>query len=449
MRVRLPPPPRSVRARTTAVGTAVALLALLLGAWLLVTVLERSLTRSADDQARARVDDLAALAASGDLPDVVAGIGDDSVAQVVLGAEVIASSPNIAGKGPISTFVPSGDGPEVRTMRGLPDDDEDEDYRIWVKRTATPEGPAVVYVGPSLESAQEAAARLTSTLAVGLPLLVLVLAGLTWLVVGRALRPVEEIRREVARLGADRLDHRVPVPATDDEVADLARTMNDMLGRLEDADARQQEFVANASHDLQSPLTAFRTELEVALAHPDRTDWVATARSLHAEGRRMETLVQDLLYLARSEQRLDPPAPRLVDLDDLVREEAARAGASSSVQLHTRLTAAPVRGHRDDLARLVRNLLDNALRHAERHVAVSLVEGGGAVILLVEDDGPGVPEADRERIFDRFFRGDSARDRSTSGTGLGLAIVRSIAEAHGGSARLAGASRFEVRLPTG
>jgi signal transduction histidine kinase len=290
---------------------------------------------------------------------------------------------------------------------------------------------------------------LTRSLLLGLPPLILLLAGAIWQVVGRALRPVEAIRAEVATLSALGLRRRVPVPPTDDEVARLASTMNAMLARLEASDAQQREFVANASHDLQSPLTAFRTELEVALAHPDRTDWPAVARSLHDESDRMEALVRDLLFLARAEDPAARAEPRLLDLDDVVREEVTRSRPSTELEVTCSLTAAPVRGRTDDLARMARNLLANALQHARSRVEVSLANDAGWVTLTVTDDGPGVPAEHRDRIFERFYRGDPARDRADSGTGLGLAIVRSVAEGHGGSVGLVDGSRFEVRLPAG
>jgi signal transduction histidine kinase len=306
----------------------------------------------------------------------------------------------------------------------------------------------VVYVGPSLEASQETVSRLTRSLLLGLPLLIGLLGLAIWYVVGRALRPVEAIRAEVAAVSADDLGRRVPVPATGDEVARLATTMNAMLARLEASDTQQREFVANASHDLQSPLTAFRAELEVALADPGSTDWPATARSLSAESARMESLVADLLFLARAEDAT-LPEPRLLDLDDVVREEVERLPPSSGVVVFADVTAAPVRGRREDLARMVRNLLANATGHAATRVDLSLLPDGDRVVLAVQDDGPGVPTEHRDRIFDRFYRVDAARDRGRPGTGLGLAIVRSIAEGHGGSVRLEAGSRFVVRLPSG
>ncbi|MGZ8741431.1 MAG: ATP-binding protein [Nocardioides sp.] len=441
--------PRSVRARSTLLAVAVVTASLVVGALLLVGTLSASLTRASDDQSRTRAQELAAQTSSGDLPAEVAGVGDDSLAQVVgENGQVLAASANIAGRPAVSDFRPAGDEPVVRTMRDLPDDQETEDYRVWSLRTTTPDGEAVVYVGPSLEASQETVGRLTRSLLLGLPFLVAVLAVAMWVVVGRALRPVESIRAEVATLSAHDLSRRVPVPATGDEVAALAATMNAMLARLEDADQQQREFVGNASHDLQSPLTAFRTELEVALAHPDGADWTATARSLLGESDRMESLVRDLLFLARADDASALPEPRLLDLDDVVREEADRLRPAWDIDVRTDLTAAPVRGRREDLSRMVRNLLANAAAHAASRVEVSLLSDGDEVVLVVEDDGAGVPAEHRDRVFERFYRVDAARTRGAAGTGLGLTIVRSVAEAGGGTVRLLDGSRFEVRLPS-
>jgi signal transduction histidine kinase len=266
---------------------------------------------------------------------------------------------------------------------------------------------------------------------------------------------VEGIRAEVSAISHRELDRRVPVPDTDDEVSRLAQTMNTMLARLEAAARQQRDFVANASHDLQSPLASFRAQLEVVMAHPEATDWGSTAAALHAEGDRMEQLVRDLLFLAREDSGESEPPQQLVDLDDVVLEESARVRAGGTTVVDTsRVTAAPVRGNRDDLARLVRNLLENARDHAAGVVDVTLSNGSNGsneVTLTVEDDGPGVPAEHRDRVFERFYRADPSRDRATTGTGLGLAIVRSVAARHHGTVELADGNRgarFVVRLPS-
>lgn len=442
----------SVRSRTTLIATALVALALVLGAVVLVRVLDRSLSQAADQRARDRLTEIVADAREGQLRAVTDGIGDDSLAQVVSAdGGVLAASRNIVGRPAITDPLPPDTTVRVHTMRNLPDDQETEDYRIWSVRTSTPTGDVAVYVGPSLEPAQQAVGRLERSLAFGLPLLVALLALTIWVMVGRALAPVESVRRGVAALDERSPHRRVEVPGTRDEVARLAVTMNELLARLDAADARQREFVSNASHDLKSPLTVFRTELEVALAQPDRADWPATARLLLEEGARMESLVDDLTYLARSEEGAEPEAPMTpVDLDEVVAEELVRLRSTAQVEVDARLGAAPVNGNRLQLARLVRNLLANAGRHATAQVRVDLEERDGAVRLAVSDDGPGIGEGDREVVFDRFVRLDPARDRRADGTGLGLAIVRSIAAAHGGTVTLDGpapTSTFVVRLP--
>jgi signal transduction histidine kinase len=441
---------RSVRLRATVGATLLAALALTAAGVALVAILQWNLTRSDDDLARSRLADIAGLAASGNLPKVLRAIGDDSVAQVVADdGTVLARSPNILGAPRIAGFRP-GTTPVVHTVRG-PDDQETEDYRLWGQHAGTPDGPVTVYVGSSLESAQEVTGRLTRLLLLGLPLVLALVAGAVWLVIGRTLRPVERIRAEVAEISERALDRRVPLPGTGDEVQRLAETMNQMLDRLESAALHQRDFVANASHDLQSPLSVIRTELDVAAAHPDATDWSQTVQTLRVEADRMERLVRDLLFLARADTA-PPAATGLVDLDDVVLEEVARIRDATSLEIDTSaVSAAPVRGSRDDLARLVRNLLANACAHAASKVVVTTGQVGDAV-LVVEDDGPGVAAEHRARVFDRFYRADPVRARDGAGTGLGLAIVRSVTEEHGGTVELdeAGAgARFVVRLPVG
>ncbi len=441
----------TVRARTTMAATVVVALALLAGSVLLVRTLDHSLATAADQRAKSRLAELLDQARLGTLPTVVDGIGDDSLAQVVDGdGRVVAASANIAGRRAIAVPREIGERPEPRTMRGLPDDNETEDYRIWSARTDTADGEVAVLVGPSLEASQEAGHQLVTSLVFGLPLLVALLALAIWLTVGRALRPVENVRREVAGLDARSLGARVQVPPTHDEVARLAVTMNDLLARLESAEQRQREFVGNASHDLQSPLSVFRTELEVALARADLEEWQHTGRHLLTENAHMEALVGDLLFLAQADES-QPAARSALDLEDLVAEEVARIAAGGRIRVDLQTDPVPVHGNRQQLARMVRNLLLNAVEFAEQRVAVELREEDGTAVLVVSDDGPGVPEHDREEVFHRFFTRDQARDRRSGGTGLGLAIARSVAETHGGTLVLDGTgptSRFVVRLPT-
>lgn len=440
-----------MRARTTLLAALVVGVALAAGAAILLLSLQDSLVRSGDAAAVARARDLAAVADAGGLPSTVSAPGEDDVVQVVDSAgRVVAASANARGWPPIASFRPKGSAPAVRTAYDVADGSELEDYRVWGVRAGSDEQPLFVYVGTSLEAVSEATARLRTSLAVGLPVMVAVLAFITWLLLGRTLRPVEGIRSEVSEIEALALDRRVAVPSTDDEISRLAETMNAMLDRLEAASRRQREFVADASHELRSPLAAFRTQLEVALAHPADADWPTTAVELLADSDRMERIVGDLLYLARTDALPPEPPATLVDLDDIVLDEANRLRSHATVQIDTsQVSAAPVRGGGEELRRLIRNLLDNAVRHARSSVRVELVTADEEVVLAVEDDGPGVPPEDRTRIFERFVRLDDARSPERGGTGLGLAIVQAITSRHGGRVALepcANGARLVVRL---
>jgi signal transduction histidine kinase len=438
-----------MRARTTLLATLVSGTALVLGAGLLLLTLDRSLHEAGDDLARGRVHDLAAEAAQGTLTSSLATIDGEGVGQVYdEHGTVLAASPNIAGKPPIFGGAAPTERPELRILRGAPDDNESEDYRVWVQSVDTTAGPVTVLAGASLESVSEASRTLRRDLAVGIPLLLGLVALGTWIVIGRTLRPVEDISTEVAAIGDDELNRRVPVPASDDEIGRLAVTMNQMLARLEDASRRQRTFVADASHELQSPITSLRTQLEVALAHDDN-DWPAVATRLLGDTDQMERLVRDLLFLARAASVGEARRLDLVDLDDVVMEEAARVRSLTATIDTGRVSAAPVAGNADELRRLVRNLVENAVRHAKSRVGLTLSSDDATVRLDVVDDGPGIAPEDRERVFDRFTTIDSARLRS-DGSGLGLAIARTIAERHGGTLEAVGSdggAHFVLLLP--
>ncbi|MGW7336565.1 sensor histidine kinase [Streptomyces sp. NPDC054808] len=278
---------------------------------------------------------------------------------------------------------------------------------------------------------------------IGFPLLLAVVAWVTWLVTRRALRPVEGIRREMAAITASEdLARRVPVPGTHDEVARLASTTNETLAALESSVERQRRFVADASHELRSPIASLRTQLEVAAAHPELLDLDGAVEDTV----RLQRLAADLLLLARLDAG-ERPADARVDLAALAREAAeGRTGVSVRGDAAVR-----VAGSRGQLGRVLANLLDNAQRHARSAVEVSVRRDGEAAVVAVADDGEGVPAADRERIFERFVRLDAARSRDDGGAGLGLAIARDVAVRHGGTLTVhdapAGGALFELRLP--
>jgi signal transduction histidine kinase len=321
---------------------------------------------------------------------------------------------------------------------------------VAARRVDTPGGPGVVYAAASLEPVTDSINTVEAVLAVVVPGLLLLTGVTTWLLVGRTLEPVEAIRRQVAEISATELARRVPEPGSGDEIQRLAQTMNATLARLEEAVTRQRAFVSDAAHELRSPLAAIRTELEVTASHLETADWPAVIASLSANNRRMESLVEDLLLLATAEEQGTRRRSE-VDLDEVVLEHLQPLRATSRHRLDLEgLGAARVRGDRDQLERLVANLLDNAERHAATTVAVELRTVDGTAELVVADDGPGVPGEHRQRIFDRFARVDEARSRHAGGAGLGLAIARRIVEGHGGEIAVADTptgTRMVVRLP--
>ncbi|MEU2574112.1 ATP-binding protein [Streptomyces anulatus] len=324
------------------------------------------------------------------------------------------------------------------------------DYRFAAVEATTPDGVTLtVYAGAPLAAEQEAVNTVRGAMLTGLPLLLVVVAGVTWLVTRRALRPVEGIRREMAAITASEdLARRVPEPGSRDEIAALARTTNETLTVLEASVERQRRFVADASHELRSPIASLRTQLEVAEAHPELLDLPGAV----ADTVRLQVLAADLLLLARLDAG-EKPGSATVELGALVREEVSqRTGDRIAVSVEVPQGGAfEVNGSRGQLSRVIGNLLDNAQRHAEGSVAVSVAADGRGVRVEVRDDGAGVPEDERERIFERFVRLDDARSRDDGGAGLGLAIARDVASRHGGTLTVdraaEGGAAFRLWLP--
>jgi signal transduction histidine kinase len=308
-----------------------------------------------------------------------------------------------------------------------------------------------VLTGHALDAVEESIAALTVMLVLGIPLLTAGIGWLVWVMVGRALRPIEAIRSEVDGIGHGELERRVPVAPSDDEVARLAATMNSMLERLEQGQARERRFVSDASHELRSPVATIRQQAELALAHPEGASLNELAENVLAEDLRIQRIVEDLLMLARMDEGAGTITRSAIDLDDTVLNEVKRLENAGVAIDASRVSGGRVAGDPRQLERLVGNLLDNAVRHARGKVSVGLVESDGVVLLTVDDDGPGIPAAERVRVFDRFVRLEGARDRGSGGAGLGLAIVAEVASAHGGRAAVEGSqlggARVEVRLP--
>jgi signal transduction histidine kinase len=439
----------SLRTRATVLGTVVFAVLIAIGSVLLVETLESRLTDASDELSRSRVDDLLSLARSGDLPPVLRNVDDNGVAQVV-GADgaVLAASPNIAGR-PAIAALPADAAPRTRTFRA-PDDTETETYRVWYAAGPGTTGPVTVYVGNSLEAVSEASAALRRALWLGAPVVIALLGLVIWVLLGRAIGRLDRIRAEVDRISDSNLHTRVAGDGVDDEVGRLAATMNALLERLDAAARRQRDFVADVSHDLQSPLATQRLSLEVALARPGEIDADRLRSDVLGATADMERLVGDLLVLAALDADTSSD-PHLIDLDGLVLEEAARARTRGGATVDTSaVSAAPALANPDEARRVVRNLLDNAVAYACSAVQLAVDEVDGWAECRVSDDGPGIAPEQRDRIFDRFFRGEGSRSRD-GGSGLGLAIARALAERNGGRLDLEDAgsgTTMRLRLPS-
>lgn len=281
-----------------------------------------------------------------------------------------------------------------------------------------------------------------------IPILGIIFGGLVWATVGRALKPVDRMRARAANISTATLHERVEEPGTNDEIDRLAITLNSMLDRLDDGVRRQQQFLSDASHELRGPLTVMLGEAQLAAGSGDPEALERANAAVVAHGERMAVLIDDLLQLARSGE-LEVQRTE-VDLDDLVREEALLQPTAVDTA-----AVAPVRmtGDPAALGRLVRNLLDNAARFSAGRVALTcgMDQESGHALIIVDDDGPGIPEDQRETVFERFARLDESRTRSTGGTGLGLAIAKAIVDAHDGSIAIGtspfGGARMQVLLP--
>jgi signal transduction histidine kinase len=443
----------SIRFRLTALAVALVLGSLLVASTALVANQRSRLTDTIDDALRVRGDALEAVLDADALPGVISNRGDaDAIVQVVdVDGTVLATTDNIAGEAALAE--PTFTGERFVTVEDTPIDEAT--FRVLIRPITTNEGPVGLLVAARFDSVSDSIRSLSAALAVAVPALALVVAGISWLLVGRALRPVDKIRAEVDTIAAADLHRRVSTGAANDELGRLASTMNLMLERIESGHQRQQQFVADASHELRSPLTRMRGHLEVDLrtdAEPEQL--LATHQRVLQDIDHLQHLVTDLLELARHDEHRVPSRQNPVDLDDLVHDQTRHLRDHERITLDlSGVSPVQVTGDHRQLARALRNLIDNAERHADRSISIDVHETDGSAHVRVTDDGPGIPPSDRERIFERFVRADQARTSSSTSasTGLGLAITKAITERHHGTIELdpsyTNGARFVITFP--
>ncbi|MEZ0366522.1 sensor histidine kinase [Mycobacterium sp. pUA109] len=423
-------------------------LALACGVLLLVLYLSLAYTGHTAAAARAeRIGTQLRTDAPRDLdPSLLVTDGQIAAVQVVdADGKVVAASTGALGRPLTSLSLSDG---QVRRLRVK---SQHIEYWVAARGVATAGGTATILVGVEREPVETIVDIVGILLAIGAPFIVALVAVATYRLVGAALRPVEAIRAQVASMSSTDLRQRVPVPHTRDEIAQLARTMNAMLYRLERGRDTQLRLVSDASHELRSPLATITTALELAAGRPDLIDADLIDESLLPEARRMNQLIDDLLLLARSDEGAMGLRHDDVDVDDLLLAEASRLAGLGAVDTVTDIQPCRTVGDRAALARVVRNLVDNAARHTGGTVTLGCRPESGQVVIRVGDDGPGIPLPDRARVFERFVRLDAARARASGGTGLGLAIVAQVVRSHHGTVTVGdadgGGAVFTVTLP--
>ncbi|MEU8820273.1 ATP-binding protein [Actinoplanes sp. NPDC048796] len=435
-----------VRMRSAlAAGVVVAVASVIAGGILLVTargLLLEDVRAAADD----RADQVAAAVASGDRFALRFALREDSWGSRV---QVVDPTGTVIARSGVSR-VP------ISTLRPAAGHDAyEKTANFWIQATgvSTPSGERIVVVAVSLELVRYGTRAILTALLVGLPILAVLVGVAVFFFVGRTLRPVEAMRGRAASITATNLHERLPVPVAEDEIAALARTMNTMLDRIEASATAQRRFVADASHELRSPLTTIHANADLLAGVAGLGETPArSVRRIHQESARMSRLVDDLLLLARSDDQELAVRREDVDLDDLVYAERDRIAVEHpGLDIQGTVDPARVCGDRDQLARVLRNLTDNSLRYARSTVTVSSAAGRDFAEIVVGNDGPPIAPENRERVFDRFVRLDDSRSRGSGGTGLGLAIAREITLAHGGTLEvldLREGAAMRVRIPT-
>ncbi|XVQ12471.1 sensor histidine kinase [Spirillospora sp. CA-255316] len=450
--------PRSLRARLTVLAALTSAVVFSITSGLILTLVPGDLQEGLESRVELAARRVASQARVGKLPGTLRvsprGLGPGSEVQVVASdGRVLASSAGLRGRGRVASFEPQGyetvATQEVRMGPPGGRSDEPAEHLVAALRVRSPYGPVIVYAAVDLAGVRRALTLLNLMVFIVTPFAVLLVASVVWISVGLALRPVARIRAQLEEISGRDLSRRVPVPGSEDEIARLATTTNATLERLERSAEAQRRFVADASHELRSPITSLRLQLEADSADPEGADWRASNERALAAAERLSEIVDELLMLAR----LDAGATaerRVVDLSRLAAEQIRRL-ARARVPVHWDLDGpARVLGSPVQLDRLLTNLLDNAVRHARERVDLRVAVEGDEVVVTVADDGSGIAPEDRERVFERFTRLREGRRLDKGGSGLGLPLSREIATSHGGTLTIEDSPRgalFALRLP--
>lgn len=440
-----------IATRSALVAAAVVLASLVIVGAVSVVLLNQSMCADVDAAARARAAAVAERLREeppDELESVLLATDQRIVAVQVVdrGGQVVRRSQSA----PERPLIPLQDSAFTDPRVGVPAT-SDDDIRVAGETVSGRKGQYTVLVGGGIEPIESMVSTVATMLAITAPVVAVVAAVATYLLVRRSLRSVDAIRSRVTQISASDLGERVPVPNRADEISALAVTMNEMLTRIEAGHSAQRRFVGDASHELRSPLATVISALEIAESHPEMLDKTLLQTALLPEAHRMQSLVEDLLLLARADEHGLPMRRTEIDLDDLAGAEVARLKRETSLKISAQLAAVKVTGDALGVARVLRNLADNAARHAGAEVSIVVRAEGDSAYLHVCDDGPGIPADERDRVFERFVRLDTDRSRHGGGSGLGLAIVAEIVAAHEGTVGIGdhagGGTVMTVQLP--
>ncbi|MEV6349132.1 ATP-binding protein [Actinoplanes sp. NPDC051851] len=445
-----------VRMRSALAAGIVVFLASVLAGGILLVIARSLLLDDVETSLDDRAAQVTAALTAGDASALGAALrpgngGGHSLVQVLdVSGDVVYGSSAISGLGAMSGLRPeAGKQDEETRLLAI---GEGDPFRILAVGVDTPAGERIVLVAESMDYVSDATEAIVTALLIGLPVLAVSVIVATFLFVGRTLKPVEGMRQRAATITATNLHARLPVPFAEDEIAALARTMNTMLDRIEASAATQRRFVADASHELRSPLTTIHANADLLAAADLDEKPARSVERIRTETARMARLVDDLLLLARVDDRQLSLRREDVDLDDLVYAERERVAVEHpALRIAGAVDPVRVTGDPDQLNRVLRNLVDNSVRYAATVVTISLTTTNGYGEIVVGNDGPPIPAAERSRIFDRFVRLDDSRSRQGGGTGLGLAIAREIVSGHSGTLTvdpLDSGAALRVRLPT-
>jgi signal transduction histidine kinase len=444
------------RKRSTAAAVAVVALALLLGGVIWIALLQSTLTASLDTSSLRKAQNVIVELADHEVDDAaeyirLTGFAGQYVQIIDASGQVAAASDPKVEQEPLTGLRPPPGQTQAQDVSSLPNIGNNDDFHVVAAGVQVGSAAYTVVVASSVQVQSDTVATVAWFLLAATPLLLAIVAVSVWLLVGRSLKQVERIRGQVARINADHLDGRVDVPRTNDELEALALTMNTMLERLQASHSEQRRFVSDASHELRSPLATLSAGVEIAAADPSGAMWTQMKDVLAGETDRMRYLVEDLLTLAKANDGGLVVEDAEVDLDDVVDQEIRRLRSGSRQQVSADLTPVRIRGDARRIGQVLRNVLDNAERHALSRIRVVLRATDAGAVITVDNDGDPVPEADRARIFERFVRLDESRSREGGGSGLGLAIAAGIMSAHHGTIRAtegpAGECRFEITFP--